>query len=65
MDPLIQLDLGRQHLWELRNAAADASFARTASEAASRPAAWRRTIGRILIASGHRLSDERLSPCLD
>jgi hypothetical protein len=61
MDPMTQLDLGNRHLAELRASAADAALVRDVANqyAPARPQPWRRTIGRMLISTGQRLSGDR------
>lgn len=67
MDPLIELDLGEQHLNELREAASVVSLARQLPGRAGglHPAGWRRSIGRVLIAGGRRLGGEAPVACPD
>jgi hypothetical protein len=66
MDPVTQFDLGNRHLAELRASAAAAALVRDLAKqfANARPHPWRRTIGRMLISTGQRLSGERAAvPC--
>jgi hypothetical protein len=66
MEALTDLELGNQHLAELRAFAADASLVREVAKqyANPQPRSWRRTIGHMLISTGQRLSAERVAaPC--